>query len=152
VTVHILLFSVIFIFLCGQENETKEAARVTGLPLALLVIGAACGTRCAQTATGPTAADNCDAQARDEGANGIACGSIGRIAVASTELCFPITCSCWLCRNFKGHGKREDLTGGGLIWSAGGWAAVKALRVTDSHQKSDERILGEDAFVKRMLS
>ena len=61
------IFSAFFIFLGGQENETKEAARVTGQPLALLVIGAACGTRCAQTATDPTDADGCDARARDEG-------------------------------------------------------------------------------------
>ncbi|MBW1796580.1 MAG: hypothetical protein JRJ38_19560 [Deltaproteobacteria bacterium] len=26
------------------------------------------------------------------------------------------------------HGKRSDLTGGGLVRSAGGWAAVKALK------------------------
>lgn len=49
------------------------------------------------------------------------------------------------------HGKRRDLTGGGLIRSAGGWAAVRALRDTDTHAKSDERILGDGAFVERIL-
>jgi hypothetical protein len=51
-----------FIFLNGQENETKESARVTGCSLALLTIGGVCGTRCAQTATDPTSADGCDAR------------------------------------------------------------------------------------------
>lgn len=51
-----------------------------------------------------------------------------------------------------GHGKRNDLTGGGLIRSAGGWTAVKALRAADTHEKSDERILGDGAFVERILS
>jgi len=49
-------------------------------------------------------------------------------------------------------GTREDLTGGGLIRSAGGWQAVKALKSAGSHQKSDERILGNGEFVKRILS
>jgi hypothetical protein len=57
-----------FIFLNGQENETKESyppAMHHGLPLqgfALLTIGGVCGTRCAQTATDPTSADGCDAR------------------------------------------------------------------------------------------
>jgi REP element-mobilizing transposase RayT len=50
------------------------------------------------------------------------------------------------------HGKRNELTGGGLIRSAGGWTAVKALRAADTHEKSDERILGDGAFVERILS
>lgn len=50
------------------------------------------------------------------------------------------------------YGKRNDLTGGGLIRSAGGWTAVKALRSADAHEKSDERILGDGAFVERILS
>jgi hypothetical protein len=52
----------IFIFLNGQENETKESARVTGCVHALLTIRGVCGTRCAQTATDPTSADGCDAR------------------------------------------------------------------------------------------
>ena len=35
------------------------------------------------------------------------------------------------------QGRREDLTGGGLIRSTGGWAAVKELRKAKVHVKSD---------------
>ena len=56
-----------------------------------------------------------------------------------------------LYRNFveKGiaMGKRDDLTGGGLIRSAGGWAAVKTLRKANTLQKGDERILANGDFV-----
>jgi REP element-mobilizing transposase RayT len=48
-------------------------------------------------------------------------------------------------------GKRPELTGGGLIRSAGGWAALKDLRQSREHFKSDERILGESDFVKSVL-
>ncbi len=37
-------------------------------------------------------------------------------------------------------GRRPDLVGGGLIKSAGGWAAVKELRAAKKFQKSDERL------------
>ncbi|BBO72202.1 transposase [Desulfosarcina alkanivorans] len=50
------------------------------------------------------------------------------------------------------NGKRTDLTGGGLIRSAGGWTAVKAIRAAATHEKSDERILGDGAFVERILA
>lgn len=49
-------------------------------------------------------------------------------------------------------GKRDDLVGGGLIRSAGGWATVKALRKADALQKGDERILGDGDFVERVLA
>ncbi len=49
-------------------------------------------------------------------------------------------------------GKRPDLSGGGLIRSNGGWTAVKSLRRQNLHLKSDERILGDTDFVKRVLS
>ena len=49
------------------------------------------------------------------------------------------------------QGRREDLTGGGLLRSAGGWAAVKAMRKADIHLKSDERILGDSDFVSQIL-
>jgi putative transposase len=48
-------------------------------------------------------------------------------------------------------GKRDDLVGGGLIRSVGGWTAVKALRKTDAFQKGDERILGDGDFVQSVL-
>ena len=50
------------------------------------------------------------------------------------------------------QGRREDLTGGGLIRSTGGWAAVKELRKAKVHVKSDERILGDGDFVDEVLS
>ena len=49
-------------------------------------------------------------------------------------------------------GKRDDLTGGGLIRSSGGWAAVKAMTNARIFQKSDERVLGSGDFVERVLS
>jgi REP element-mobilizing transposase RayT/lambda repressor-like predicted transcriptional regulator len=51
-----------------------------------------------------------------------------------------------------GEGKRTDLTGGGLVRSAGGWAAVKALRGAKVFEKSDERILGDGDFVESVLA
>jgi putative transposase len=50
------------------------------------------------------------------------------------------------------EGKRDDLVGGGLIRSIGGWAAVKALRKARDLQKGDERILGDAEFVQAVLS
>ena len=51
------------------------------------------------------------------------------------------------------QGHREDLTGGGLIRSLGGWTAVKKAREHDlDHHKSDERILGHSDFVEEILS
>ena len=49
------------------------------------------------------------------------------------------------------QGKRTDLAGGGLIRSAGGWAAVKALRAAKVFEKADERILGNGDFVESVL-
>lgn len=50
------------------------------------------------------------------------------------------------------HGRRWDLTGGGLIRSTGGWAAVQTLKKEKVHVKSDERILGDGDFVEQVLS
>ena len=50
------------------------------------------------------------------------------------------------------QGRRWDLTGGGLIRSAGGWAAVTALKKEKVHFKSDERVLGDGDFVEKILS
>ena len=49
------------------------------------------------------------------------------------------------------QGRRSDLVGGGLIRSAGGWQAVKALQSAAVHGKSDERILGDSDFVTETL-
>jgi putative transposase len=50
------------------------------------------------------------------------------------------------------EGKRHDLTGGGLLRSAGGWEGVKALREEKVYQRNDERILGDGDFVDRVLA
>ena len=50
------------------------------------------------------------------------------------------------------QGKRQDLTGGGLLRSAGGWEGVKALREANVYQRNDERILGDGDFVGRVLA
>jgi len=51
------------------------------------------------------------------------------------------------------QGWREDLTGGGLVRSAGGWSAVKELRRQGQHHvMSDERILGDSNFLESVIS
>jgi len=55
-------------------------------------------------------------------------------------------------KNGISQGKRTDLTGGGLVRSVGGWAAVKALRAAKIFEKSDERILGNGDFVETVLA
>ena len=51
------------------------------------------------------------------------------------------------------QGRREDLTGGGLIRSVGGWAEVRELkRQGHEHVMSDERILGDSEFVNSLIS
>ena len=49
------------------------------------------------------------------------------------------------------QGRRPDLVGGGLIRSAGGWSAVKAMRRAQSRMKGDERILGDGEFAQSVL-
>jgi len=49
------------------------------------------------------------------------------------------------------QGKKPELTGGGLLRSAGGWTEVRALRKAGVHYKSDERILGDSNFVDTVL-
>ena len=52
-----------------------------------------------------------------------------------------------------GQGHREDLIGGGLIRSVGGWIEVKSLKQSgQEHVMSDERILGDSSFVENLLS
>ena len=48
-------------------------------------------------------------------------------------------------------GKRPELTGGGLVRSAGGWSALKTLRKANVYIKGDERILGDSDFVEGTL-
>jgi hypothetical protein len=49
------------------------------------------------------------------------------------------------------QGKRDDLVGGGLVRSAGGWAAVKALRKAKKYRKGDERRLGDGEIVQSVI-
>jgi putative transposase len=50
-------------------------------------------------------------------------------------------------------GRREELTGGGLIRSLGGWSEARRLRGRGKdHVMSDERILGDSDFVDSVLS
>ncbi len=49
------------------------------------------------------------------------------------------------------HGRRTELQGGGLLRSAGGWAAVRALRRGREAFTADERVLGGSAFVATLL-
>ena len=49
------------------------------------------------------------------------------------------------------RGRRPELVGGGLVRSAGGWSAVKAMRRAQDHMKSDERILGDGEFTQAIL-
>ena len=52
-----------------------------------------------------------------------------------------------------GHRRKTELSGGGLVRSAGGWAEVKKLRDNgNNHIKGDERILGDSHFVDTILS
>lgn len=52
-----------------------------------------------------------------------------------------------------GHGRRDELTGGGLIRSLGGWSEVKRFRSKGQvdHMMSDARILGDSEFVESVL-
>jgi hypothetical protein len=48
-------------------------------------------------------------------------------------------------------GSREELTGGGLRRSAGGWENLRALAGEKEYWRGDERILGDGAFVDSVL-
>ena len=49
------------------------------------------------------------------------------------------------------QGKRPELTGGGLVRSAGGWQGIRAAKDAGAFLKSDERILGDSRFVAAVL-
>jgi REP element-mobilizing transposase RayT len=51
----------------------------------------------------------------------------------------------------KDMSRREDLSGGGLRRSAGGWEGVCALRRANEFWRGDERILGDGEFVNAVL-
>jgi len=49
------------------------------------------------------------------------------------------------------QGRRDELTGGGLVRSLGGWSAITKNTLKDGPMKSDERILGDSDFVDSLL-
>ena len=49
------------------------------------------------------------------------------------------------------QGRREDLVGGGLIRTLGGWSQVLSVRRNKEKVLTDERILGSNEFVERIL-
>jgi putative transposase len=49
-------------------------------------------------------------------------------------------------------GSQPELTGGGLLRSAGGWSQVLPLRRKGHRQEGDERILGSGEFVHQVLA
>jgi len=49
------------------------------------------------------------------------------------------------------RGERKELTGGGLVRSAGGWKNVLEAQKAKEYLQGDERILGESAFVDEVL-
>ena len=51
----------------------------------------------------------------------------------------------------KDQGKREELTGGGLVRSLGGWSQVLSLREKGEKTEFDSRILGGGDFVNEIL-
>jgi putative transposase len=50
------------------------------------------------------------------------------------------------------QGQREDLVGGGLLRSVGGWSEVVSMRRRGQRIASDERILGSGEFVERVIA
>jgi putative transposase len=50
------------------------------------------------------------------------------------------------------EGKRPELVGGGLIRSLGGWSQVLSFRRKGMKVASDERVLGGDEFIQRLLT
>ena len=56
-----------------------------------------------------------------------------------------------VCEEGGCGGTPARLTGGGLVRSAGGWSALRAMRNGESRMKGDERILGQGDFVETVL-
>ena len=50
------------------------------------------------------------------------------------------------------QGRKEELTGGGLIRSLGGWTDAREVLKSGVHIMSDERILGDSEFVDAVIS
>ncbi len=54
-------------------------------------------------------------------------------------------------RDGQSMGKRDDLIGGGLIRSAGGWEGVLRLKRNKEYWPGDERVVGDGDFVTDVL-
>jgi hypothetical protein len=50
------------------------------------------------------------------------------------------------------QGRKNELTGGGLIRSLGGWIEAKEILKSGIHIMSDERILGDSDFVDSIIN
>ena len=50
------------------------------------------------------------------------------------------------------QGRRPELVGGGVVRSYGGWSAVLSLRKSEENTIGDQRILGTEDFVERVLN
>jgi putative transposase len=50
------------------------------------------------------------------------------------------------------EGRRNDLVGGGLVRTLGGWSQVISLRKSKDKVLCDTRVLGQDKFVERIIS
>lgn len=59
-------------------------------------------------------------------------------------------CQTFLAEGVK-QGRRPDLVGGGLIRSLGGWSVVRGWQISKQKVIADERILGKDDFVEKIL-
>lgn len=51
-----------------------------------------------------------------------------------------------------GQKPKIDFLGGGLVRSAGGWSELCAMKRKKEYWRGDERILGDDSFVNRILN
>jgi hypothetical protein len=72
----------------------------------------------------------------------LACFGVGKWALNEYEA---------FVREGISQGRRPELVGGGHARSSGGWSQVLSLRRRVIKVVSDERILGRDEFVHRLL-
>ena len=50
------------------------------------------------------------------------------------------------------EGRRDELVGGGLVRTLGGWSNVISIRKSNDRILCDDRILGKNEFVERVIS
>jgi putative transposase len=51
----------------------------------------------------------------------------------------------------NGRGRRDELSGGGLVRSFGGWSQVRSLRGSGENLEHDPRVLGRGDFVEQII-